>query len=75
MKNTIRAHFLSVKDNLRFTLFVLFAGILLAAGILNRSKPLTPWTDENQLIDSKPKQSVTPIIHKELSQVSELDKA
>ncbi len=75
MKNTIRAHFLSVKDNIRFALFVLFAGFLLAAGMMNRSKSLTPWMDGNQLIDSKPKQSVTPVIHKELSQVSELDKA
>jgi hypothetical protein len=75
MKNTIRGHFLSVKDNSRFALFVLFAGFLLAAGMMNRSKPLTPWTDGNQLIDSKPKQSVTPIIHKELRAVSELDKA
>lgn len=75
MKNTIKGHFLSVRDNIRFALFVMFAGFLLAAGMMNRSKPLSPWTDGNKLIDSKPKQSVTPILHKELRQVSELDKA
>jgi hypothetical protein len=75
MKNTIRAHFLSVKDNIRFALFVVFAGFLLALGMMNRSRPLSPWTDGNQLIDSKPKQSVTPIIHKESNQISELNKA
>jgi hypothetical protein len=75
MKNTIKGHFLSVKDNIRFALFLGFAGFLLVLGMMNRSRPLSPWTDGNQLIDSKPKQSVTPIMHKELRQVSELNKA
>ena len=75
MKNSIKGHFLSVKDNIRFALFLVFAGFLLVLGMMNRSRQLSPSTDGNQLIDSKPKQSVTPIMHKELRQVSELNKA
>lgn len=75
MKNTIRGHFLSVRDNIRFALFVVFAAFLLVLGMMNRSRPFAPWTDGNQMIDSKPKQSVTPIMHRELRQISELNKA
>ena len=75
MKNTIKSHFLSVKDNLRFALFVGFSGILLALGMVNHSKTDLLWPGGKQLIDSKPKQSVTPIMHKEFRQISELNKA
>ena len=75
MKNEIKSHFLSLKDNLRFSLFVGFAGLLLTLGMMNRNRSFSIWPDGNQIIDTKPKQSVTPIFHKELTQISQLNKA
>lgn len=75
MKHSIKGHFLSVKDKLRFSLFVGFSGILLAIGMLNRTRPYAVWPQGNRLIDSKPRQMVSPIIHREFSQISLRNKA
>jgi hypothetical protein len=64
MQTFVKSHFLSSKDNLRFLLFVVAAFILIILGAANRHKPLQILPAQNQMIDSKPKQSGLPKIKK-----------
>lgn len=64
MQKFVYRHFLSGKENLRFALFVLAAFILLVIGSINKEKPIQILPAQNQLIDSKPKHSGLPHIHR-----------
>lgn len=64
MQTFIYRHFLSGKDNVRFLLFVVAAFLLIAVGSANRDEPLQLLPSQNQIIDSNPKQSGLPNVHK-----------
>ena len=69
MKSSIKGHFLSIKDNTRFALFVCSAFLLLGLGMVNKSKsfPFLP--------DDKSKQLESPASQKQAMQISESNKA
>ena len=69
MKSSIKSHFLSIKDNVRFALFVCSAFLLLGLGMINKSKsfPFLP--------DGKSKQQESPAGQKQALQISEANKA
>jgi hypothetical protein len=64
MQSFVKTHFLSAKDNLRFLLFVVAAFLLIGISAFNRNRPLQFLPAQNQIIDSKPKQSSLPKIQK-----------
>jgi hypothetical protein len=74
MKPFVNSHFLSVKDNLRFVLFVASAFLLLVLGAVNKDKALQILPMQNQIIDSKPKQSDLPGVKKPMAEKMELRK-
>ena len=69
MNQSIKGHFLSIKDNARFALFVCSAFLLLGLGMVNKSKsfPFLP--------DDKSKQLESPASQKQAMQISESNKA
>jgi hypothetical protein len=69
MKSSIKGHFLSIKDNTRFALFVCSAFLLLGLGMVNKSKSF-PF-----LLDEKFKQMESPSGQKQAMQISESNKA
>jgi hypothetical protein len=69
MKSTIKGHFLSLKDNARFALFVCSAFLLLGLGMVNKTKSF-PF-----LLDGKSKQHESPAGQKQAMQISESNKA
>ena len=76
MKNTIKTHFLSLRDHARFALFLLTAGTLIFLGMLNRPKqsPLLP--NGSQLLDSKPKNTESLFIRLDaLSESAQVNQA
>jgi len=74
MKTFVNSHFLSVKDNLRFVLFVTSAFLLLLIGAANKGNNLQILPTQNQIIDTKPNQSGLPKIHKPMSEKSDFKK-
>lgn len=64
MQRFVYRHFLSGKENLRFALFLAAAFFLLIIGSVNKDKPIQILPAQNQLIDSKPKQSGLPQFHR-----------
>lgn len=60
MQTFVNRHFLSAKDSIRFVLFVAASLFLVVLGAANKSHTLQLLPAENQIIDSKPKQSVLP---------------
>lgn len=64
MQNFVHRHFLSGKENVRFMLFLAAAFLMLLLGQANKDKPLRLLPAQNQMIDSKPKQSGLPSIHR-----------
>jgi len=69
MNSSIKGHFLSIKDNTRFALFVCSAFLLLGLGMVNKSKSF-PF-----LLDEKFKQMESPSGQKQAMQISESNKA
>ena len=67
MQTFVSKHFLSGKDSLRFLLFIVAALGLLVLGAANKRGPIRLLPAQNQMMDSKPKQSVRPQIHKPFS--------
>jgi hypothetical protein len=74
MQTFVNRHFLSVKDSGRFVLFVVAAMFLLLIGAANKTHSLQLLPAENQIIDSKPKQSGIPQMEQHKPIASELDK-
>jgi hypothetical protein len=74
MKTFVNRHFLSGKDTLKFMLFVASAFILIGLGAVNKYRPIQLLPSQNQILDSKPKQSVLPSIHKPLRDISGFEK-
>ena len=72
MKPFVNEHFLSLRDNLRFVIFVAAALLLVIIGSLNKDKALQVLPTQNQLIDSKPKQSEIPGVNKPGLEKSEI---
>jgi hypothetical protein len=70
-----RTHFLSVRDNLRFALFVGSASLLLMLGFMNKSKSVRNLPGGTQLIDSKPQSEIFPAAKSAFSQISEKSRA
>ncbi len=64
MKAYINNHFLSAKENFRFILFVVSAFLLIIIAAANRNKPIQVLPAQNQMMDSKPKQSGAQKIHR-----------
>lgn len=60
MQTFVHRHFLSAKDSVRFVLFVAASLFLVLLGAANKSHTLQLLPAENQMIDSKPKQSGLP---------------
>ncbi|HRH35553.1 MAG TPA: hypothetical protein PKY12_10860 [Catalimonadaceae bacterium] len=73
MQNFVYKHFLSGKENARFLLFLAAAFFLLVLGSANKDKPLRLLPAQNQIIDSKPKRSVLPNIHRPAAAKSEVE--
>jgi len=67
MQTFVNKHFLSGKDSARFLLFVTAALCLLLLGAANKNTEWHALPSQNQMMDSKPKQSVRPLIHKPFS--------
>jgi hypothetical protein len=61
MKNRIKNHFLSLRDESRFTLFLVLASILIGIAMLNRSGSFSIWPDGSQMIDNQPGQRALPV--------------
>lgn len=57
MQPFIDRHFLSRKDNLRFMLFVAASLILVILGSANHSEQVKILPNQNQLLDSQPKET------------------
>jgi len=74
MQTFVNKHFLSGKDNLKFLVFVAAAMALLVIGAANKNRPIQFLPSQNQMMDSKPKQSVRPQIHKPFSGDSGFDR-
>jgi|GEM_PF-1533128 len=74
MQSFVHRHFLSRKDNVRFLLFVVAAFMLIVVGSANKDKPLQLLPSQNQIIDSNPKQSGLPQIHKPAASKTEIEK-
>lgn len=74
MQTFVNRHFLSVKDSGRFVLFVVAAMFLLLIGAANKTHSLQVLPAENQIIDSKPKQSGLPQMEQPKRVASELDR-
>jgi hypothetical protein len=74
MKPFVQSHFLSTKDEGRFLFFVAFAFLLLLAGAMNKDKEIHFLPSQNQIIDSKPKQSDLPAIRRQTVEKSDFRK-
>lgn len=74
MQTFVHRHFLSVKDSGRFVLFVVAALFLLLVGAANKSHSIQLLPAENQIIDSKPKQSGLPQMEQQKRVASESDR-
>lgn len=74
MKTFVNGHFLSLKGDLRFVLFITSAFLLLVIGAANRENSLRLLPTQNQMIDTKPNQSGLPKIHKPMAEKSEFRK-
>jgi len=74
MQTFVNRHFLSVKDSGRFVLFVLAALFLLFIGAANKTHKLQLLPAENQMMDSKPKQSGIPQMEQHKRVASESDR-
>ena len=67
MKTFVNKHFLSGNDTYKFLLFVVAAFGLLVLGAANKKGPIHLLPSQNQMMDSKPKQTILPQIHKPFS--------
>ncbi len=60
MNKTIQKHFLSIRENGRFFLFLLLASLLIGLGMLRKSRSVFFWPAGSELIDNTPKESISP---------------
>jgi len=74
MKTFVQCHFLSQKDEGRFFFFVVFAFLLLVAGVFNKERGMHVLPSQYQIIDSSPEQSALPSHHRPVLEKSNFRK-
>jgi hypothetical protein len=60
MNKAIQNHFLSIRENSRFFLFLLLSCLLIGLGMLHKSRAGFFWPAGSELIDNTPKERISP---------------
>lgn len=75
MKPFVTKHFLSIQDNSRFVVFLVAASFLLVVASVTKERGLHVLPTQNQMMDTKPRQSDVPGIHKPMAEKGGFRKA
>jgi hypothetical protein len=75
MKPFVTKHFLSLQDNSRFVVFLVAVSFLLVVASVNKDRSFQVLPMQNQMMDTKPRQSDVPGIHKPMAERGNFRKA